>query len=178
MADMSYEVVITREDGYWLADVPSVPGAHTFAKSLPSLYESIREVVVLMDDLEDDARPDITYMLDVEDDLLTEAADLGRARAELAEREAAIQLQMTKTIARLTEKGYSVRDVGALVGVSPGRVSQMAPTKAAAAAAGQAPATSKNSPARTLVGKSRGGRSPAAKTIGKRSTSVPRKASR
>jgi predicted RNase H-like HicB family nuclease len=30
----TYEAVVTREDPMWLADVPAVPGAHTFARSL------------------------------------------------------------------------------------------------------------------------------------------------
>lgn len=34
---MSDGVVITREGDDWIADVPSVPGAHTFARSLPGL---------------------------------------------------------------------------------------------------------------------------------------------
>lgn len=124
---MTYDVVITREGENWLADVPSVPGAHTFARSLPSLYESVREVIVLMDDLEDDAVPAVRYRLEVDDPLLAEAADLGRARAELAELEASVQARTGKTVAKLTESGYSVRDVAALVGVSPGRISQMTP---------------------------------------------------
>jgi hypothetical protein len=36
-----------REDNQWLADVPELPGAHTYARSLPSLEQAIREVVVL-----------------------------------------------------------------------------------------------------------------------------------
>ncbi|GAB3884535.1 type II toxin-antitoxin system HicB family antitoxin [Terrabacter terrigena] len=57
----TYEVVVTREDGAWLADVPTVPGAHTFARSEAGLADSVREVIVLMDDLDDDARPGIAW---------------------------------------------------------------------------------------------------------------------
>ena len=48
---MSYTVLVTRDGDNWLADVPSVPGAHTYARSLEGLARSVREVVVLMDDL-------------------------------------------------------------------------------------------------------------------------------
>jgi len=77
---ITYEVVATREDGMWLADVPAVPGAHTFARSLPALLESVREVVGLMDDLPDDATPDFTLTFDVDDPDVGTAAQLSALR--------------------------------------------------------------------------------------------------
>jgi hypothetical protein len=53
----AYRVVITREGGRWLADVPSLQGAHTYARSLPALDQAVREVVVLAADLPDEAMP-------------------------------------------------------------------------------------------------------------------------
>ncbi len=88
----TYEAVVTREDPMWLADVPAVPGAHTFARSLPALLESIREVIVLMDDLPDDVTPDFCLTFDVDDPDVGAAAQLGslapgdhRPRARSAE---------------------------------------------------------------------------------------------
>ena len=40
-------------DGQWQATVRDLPGAHTYAKTIPSLRKRLREVIVLMDD-----RPD------------------------------------------------------------------------------------------------------------------------
>ena len=57
MSGDTYCVVVTREDGHWLADVPSLEGAHTFARSLPTLDQAVREVVVLAADLPDEAMP-------------------------------------------------------------------------------------------------------------------------
>ncbi len=54
-SSVPYRVVITREDGHWLAEVPSLKGAHTFARSLPALDQAVREVVVLAADLPDEA---------------------------------------------------------------------------------------------------------------------------
>ncbi len=65
MAAVNYDVRVTREAGAWLADVPDVPGAHTFASSLAGLSKSVREVVVLMTDQADDAAVDITFTFDV-----------------------------------------------------------------------------------------------------------------
>ena len=61
---MSYAVLVTRDGDSWLADVPSVPGAHTFARSLEGLARSVREVVVLMDDLPDGAAVELDFHVD------------------------------------------------------------------------------------------------------------------
>lgn len=39
---VSYRVVVTREDGAWLADVPTLDGAHTWARNLPTLDLAVR----------------------------------------------------------------------------------------------------------------------------------------
>ncbi|MDT4936104.1 MAG: hypothetical protein QOK11_3996 [Pseudonocardiales bacterium] len=140
---MSYEVVITREGDDWLADVPAVPGAHTFARSLPSLFASVREVIVLMDDLDDDAEPDVTFRFEVADELVDAAVSVRKRRADLADLEARVQAETAKTVERLSRAGYSVRDAAALVGVTPGRISQMAPTKTRAADLGRKTAAAK-----------------------------------
>jgi predicted RNase H-like HicB family nuclease len=72
------EVIVTREDGSWLAGVPTVPGAHTFARSLAGVARSIREVIILMADLHDDATPDLTFTCQVSDEAAQEAAAAGR----------------------------------------------------------------------------------------------------
>ena len=61
---MSDAVLVTRDGDSWLADVPSVPGAHTFARSLEGLARSVREVVVLMNDLPDDAAVELDFHVD------------------------------------------------------------------------------------------------------------------
>lgn len=123
---MSYDVIVTREDGAWLADVPSVPGAHTFARSLAGLVESVREVIVLMADLPDDDQPNVSLTFDVADPLIGEAAELGRTRQALAERETAVRDATVRTARSLTSAGYSVRDTAVLLAMTPGRVSQVA----------------------------------------------------
>jgi predicted RNase H-like HicB family nuclease len=45
MSDRAYRVVVTREDSHWLADVPELQGAHTYARSLPTLDQAVREVI-------------------------------------------------------------------------------------------------------------------------------------
>lgn len=122
---MTYNVVVTREDGNWLADVPSVPGSHTFARSLDGLMESIREVIVLMDDLDDDAVPMVHLDFQTEDTDVVEASHVAAERAQIAARETEMQRLTQRMVLKLTARGYSVRDVARILGVTPGRVSQL-----------------------------------------------------
>ena len=46
-SEPTYHVVVTREDGSWLADVPELAGAHTDARNLPTPDRYVREVIVL-----------------------------------------------------------------------------------------------------------------------------------
>lgn len=124
---MTYKVVVTREGGQWMADVPSVPGAHTFASSLGGLRRSVREVIVLMEDLPDYAEPDVELRFEVDEDAVRAAVELAERREALARAEAALRTQTFDAIRALKAAGHSVRDVAALVGVTPGRVSQIAP---------------------------------------------------
>jgi hypothetical protein len=124
MADMTYTVHVTREGDTWLADVPSVAGAHTFARSLEGLARSVREVVVLMDDLPDDADVELDLRFDVADESVIEAEHLRRAREDIGRREAEL-VSETGRIAASLSRTYSVRDTAAMLGVTPGRVSQL-----------------------------------------------------
>lgn len=126
-----YEVVVTREDSDWLADVPTIAGAHTFARSLESLLRSVREVIVLMDDLPDEAQVNLVVRYEVDDDLVVAAADLGRRRREHAAREAELIGQTAALAQELVAKDHSVRDTAALLNITPGRVSQLVRAKSA-----------------------------------------------
>ncbi len=125
---MTYKVVITREDGAWLADVPDVPGAHTYARTITRLLANVHEVIVLMDDLPDDAAVETNVEYQV-DDLIDTAQRLGEERAALAGREAALKHETLAAIRLLTDNGYAVRDAAELLRITPGRVSQIAQTK-------------------------------------------------
>lgn len=124
---MSYRVVVTREDGQWLADVPELEGAHTFARSLPALDRYVREVVVLAAGLPDDAMPglELDYVYDVREEAVRDAAAVREQRQELHDAEEQLAARTEQTVQRLVHQGYSVRDVAVLTGVSYQRVSQV-----------------------------------------------------
>ena len=64
VSEAAYRVVVTREDDHWLADVPELQGAHTYARNLPTLDQAVREVIVLADDMPDEAMPDLVIEYD------------------------------------------------------------------------------------------------------------------
>ena len=128
MSGDTYRVVVTRENGHWLADVPSLEGAHTYARSLPTLDQAVREVVVLAADLPDEAMP--VLVLDYEyhtgdASLDVTAQEVRQLRREADELAAAAATRTGRAAAELVARGLSVRDVAALLGISPQRVSQL-----------------------------------------------------
>lgn len=127
MADMKFTVHVTREGDSWLADVPSVAGAHTFSRSLDGLAKAVREVVVLMGDLEDDAGVELDFHYDLADEAVTEAERLRRIREAITIQEAEL-VSATARVASDLARCYSVRDTAAMLGVTAGRISQITNT--------------------------------------------------
>lgn len=130
MTNATYRVIVSRENDAWLATVPAVPGTHTWAKSLVGLNTAVREAIALGEDLPDGAEPTLTlrYEYNTGDPSLDAKAAALREMRERVEREASDLAERTNAAAReLREHGLSVRDTGALLDVSPQRVSQVAP---------------------------------------------------
>jgi len=128
MAAVTYQIVVSREGSNWLGSVKGLPGADTFGRSLPGLIRSVRESIILMADLADDAKVEVELFIENEDDnvsTLAEAAQLGRERREILRREADLHARTAVVAKVLTGEGYSVRDTGALLDLTPGRVSQL-----------------------------------------------------
>ena len=128
MSEHSYRVVVTREDSHWLADVPELQGAHTYARNLPTLDQAVREVIVLAADLPDAAMPELVIDYDYhtgDPELDTTAMEVRRLRRQADELAATATAQTEQAAIRLVASGLSVRDVAALLGISPQRVSQL-----------------------------------------------------
>ena len=129
MSEHRYRVVVTREDGHWLADVPGLRGSHTYARSLPALDRAVREVVVLAAGLPDEAMPGLALDYDYQTgdpELDATALEVRRLRRETDEIAAAATARTSQAAAQLAARGLSVRDIAALLGISPQRVSQLA----------------------------------------------------
>ena len=54
----AYDVVIEKDvDGFYVANVPAIPGCHTQAKSLDELVKRTKEVIELCLEVEEDEAP-------------------------------------------------------------------------------------------------------------------------
>jgi predicted RNase H-like HicB family nuclease len=120
-----YQVELTRdEDGWWLASVPRVSGAHSQGRSIEQALHRVREALGLwVTDADDaDLEPRIHVSLAVRRDI--DRALGARRRAELASEEASAIL--VDVIDGLTStQSMSVRDIAALLSVSPARINQL-----------------------------------------------------
>jgi predicted RNase H-like HicB family nuclease len=122
MASMKFVVRVEREGQSWLAEVPTVPGAATFAGNLVALELAVREVLSLLLDIEDDSVFDFEY----EFSNVGEEIELGKRREQLEREQKEILTASARFIQELSQEGYSVRDLSGILHMSPGRVSQIA----------------------------------------------------
>jgi hypothetical protein len=128
MSNQSYRVTATREGEDWLADVPGLQGAHTFAHNLESLDRYVREVIVLAADLPDDATDslELEWQIHTGDVGLDEQLNaLRRDRRRVGEERRHVEEATASLAGRLGLAGFSVRDVAALTGVSRARAQQL-----------------------------------------------------
>lgn len=125
----TYQVELERdESGWWVASVPRVPGAHTQGRSIEQAMNRIREALALWVRDADQAELRPLVHLPAAARATVNRALGARERAERAQEEAAGILG--KSIADLTQgEDLSVRDVAALLQISPARVGQLKQSK-------------------------------------------------
>ncbi len=124
----SYRVAYERDEaGWWVAEIPSVPGCQTQGRTVSQARERVREALALFvgqreataAKLIDDVRlpPEVKRSL--------RRAEAVRRKAEAAR--AAAMDATTSTVHLLTgELGLSMRDAAELLGLSHQRVAQIA----------------------------------------------------
>ena len=121
----TYRVKLTRDDdGAWLARVPSVPGCHTYGRSIEQAMNRIREALSLWvdDAVTAELQPDIRLSEPTRSNVRRVRA--ARDRAQRAEDDA--RALLAETVRELTrEEGWSVRDVAGVIGLSPQRIHQI-----------------------------------------------------
>ena len=121
----TYRVIVTHEDHAWLADVPELAGAHTYARNLESLDRYVREVIILAADLPDDARVDLTWEYHTGDAVRDGILSRLRGKRAYAEQLALEVAQESAYAVRALAGMFSLRDSAALVGVSRARAQQL-----------------------------------------------------
>src|SRR5258708_3071343 len=129
MADttMSYHVVVTRDGDGWMADVPDLPGTHTWARTLRALDRNVREVIGMVEDLPRSAEAGLDLDMDYRtgDPDLDERADRLRSRRREQERAAAEIADDTRELAPQLTRQLPVTHTAVLFGVSQSRVTQL-----------------------------------------------------
>jgi predicted RNase H-like HicB family nuclease len=124
---MSYHVVVTRDGDGWMADVPDLPGTHTWAKTLRALDRNIREIIGMVEDLprSAEARLDLDLEYHTGDpDFDSRSSELRTRRKEI-ERSASEVASETRELAGQLAGRLPVSDTAVLLGVSKGRITQL-----------------------------------------------------
>lgn len=123
----TYTATVTREGDAWLAECDDVPTAHTWATTLTALRREIADAIILAADLPDDAQ--VTVLLAAGDGVAPEVAraiDIGNRRTDLRAAENELRAATLAAVRDLGAAGWPVRDVAGALGLTPGRVSQIA----------------------------------------------------
>lgn len=124
---MKYTATCVRSGGWWAITVPEIKGVFSQARRLDQVEEMAREAIALMLDVDPNS-----FDVDVQPELPKEVTRARKARIALREAEQSADEATVSAARALLDKGYTVRDAGALLGISAQRVSQLAPKKAAA----------------------------------------------
>lgn len=117
----TYTAVCRRVGGWWAVAVPELKGAHTQARRLDQVAAMAQDAIALMLD----ADP-ATIQVDVRPELPAAVAQALDARRSAREADEAAERATSAAVRALMRDGYTVRDAGALLGLSPQRISQIA----------------------------------------------------
>lgn len=80
----SYRVVVTHEQGWWLADVPELAGTHTAVESRDELEPAVREAIALALDLPEGPEAEQSFALLWDGEYLNRPAKKSAIDAEVA----------------------------------------------------------------------------------------------
>ncbi len=121
----SYKVLIERDrKGWWVASVPSLPGAHTQARTIDQARRRIREALSLWVPDAEHARLDFEVGLPAGLRGRVDRALELRGAAETTVKEAAGATE--RALGALVKAGLSRRDAGDVLGLSRQRAQQIA----------------------------------------------------
>jgi predicted RNase H-like HicB family nuclease len=124
VAGVTYQVLLERDDEAWLARVPSVPGCHTYGRSLDQARRRIREALALW--VDDAGTADLAFDVRLPRELRREVDRARSARDRSREAQLLAADEVRRAATDLTERlGLSRRDAAELVGLSHQRIQQL-----------------------------------------------------
>lgn len=121
----TYRVRARRSGGWWAIDAPDLPGLHTQTRRIDQVEAMARDAVALLLDIDPDSFA-VTVDLELPEAWARVVADARRARVEADTAEKTAQATVRGAVQALLGAGLSMRDVGAIMGVSHQRVAQLA----------------------------------------------------
>lgn len=129
MNAMKYDVKVTRDGRWWMIEVPAIDGL-TQARRVSEIDDQARSLIAITLDVpSSEVEVKVTSMMVGDVDVLTIAEHVKSLRAEAEQAEArAIEATREAALA-LTKDEAPMRDIGALLGVSHQRVSQLVTPK-------------------------------------------------
>jgi predicted RNase H-like HicB family nuclease len=112
------------ESGAWLVSFPSLPGAHTYGRTLRTARRRIHEVLELFD--VDPRQVEVHEEYELVDSAQRAVGELRSAREQLEQVLDLNRRVLEKALAELSQRMHlSTRDAGDIVGISHQRVAQL-----------------------------------------------------
>ena len=128
MKRRQFRVKVERSGEWWNLSFPDVRFVYAQTRRLDKVEAAARNALAAKLDVPPDAFG-VVVEVELPEDVRHDVASvrLLRERAEETQRET--QAELRRVVGSLDRKGFTVRDIGAIVGVSPQRVSQVAGAK-------------------------------------------------
>lgn len=117
----TYTVICRREGDWWAIQVPELGDRATQARRLEQVPDMVRSLVSLIEEI-----PADQIEVNVQAELPKVAEDAIAARRDLHQAETLAEHTTTDAVTVMLREGYTVRDVGAMLDLSPQRISQIA----------------------------------------------------
>jgi predicted RNase H-like HicB family nuclease len=119
----TYTAVCRRSGAWWAISVAEIKGVHTQARRLDQVEGMARDAIALMLDVDP-----VGIRVEVRPELPAPVSNALKARRAAREAEEAAEKATATAVWALLNEGYTVRDAGAMLNLSPQRISQIAPS--------------------------------------------------
>ncbi|WBB77294.1 helix-turn-helix domain-containing protein [Micromonospora sp. WMMD882] len=117
---MKYTVECARSGSWWAITVPELKGVFSQARRLDQVESMAREAIGLMLEVAPDS-----FDVEIKPVLPDQVVRAREARVALRQAERSAEETTRYAAVELIRAGYTVRDIGELLGISPQRVSQI-----------------------------------------------------
>jgi len=118
----TYTAVCRRSGRWWAVSISELKGVHTQARRLDQVPDMARDAIALMLDVNP-----VEVEVTVEPEMPARVEDALAARRAAREAEEVAERATAEAAKQLLDEGYTIRDAGRLLGLSPQRISQIAP---------------------------------------------------